>query len=502
MTRPEAPAWAEPSDRHGLAGNCGAGTRPRTCACLPPRRRAGSSRGETAIRNTTWSLAWELLYRLEPELYDRLASAERLHPGVVDWLPRDVDRIVEVGAGTGRLTIELIERGRRVVAVEPALPLRRILQPEARCGGSRRPGPADRTGSSTSCRCPTISPTWSSPAPPSPPPRNTAARQGWPRWSGYAGRADAWPSSGRTTSTGSPTRGYRYVSFPGPMSVEFGSYREAVELAEIFYPQAADEVRRHGWRRVPFEVLGINPPRDWPIRCSRHEDRDHGSAGDGYPRAAARRFAGVRGRSGPRPGRPGARRARLRRIRIRDPGRRADRHRSGSPRRWLARSTGRPGQPRATQRSPTQRSRAAAAAAESAFATAFAAMRSSRYDVIHNHAFDAPAVRLGTALRAPVVHTLHLPPDRALSAALRDVARRGRPPAVAVVSNSRPSPGAGSCPSTRSCRRTRPHAISLVRDCRAGRAVRGPAEPGEGRGRGHRHRPRGWSADRCLRRRL
>ena len=57
-------------------------------------------------------------------------------------------------------------------------------------------------------------------------------------------------------------RGYRYVSFPGPMSVEFGSYREAVELAEIFYPEAADEVRRRGRRTVPFEVLGINPPRD------------------------------------------------------------------------------------------------------------------------------------------------------------------------------------------------------------------------------------------------
>ena len=26
-------------------------------------------------------LAWELLYRLEPRLYDRLASAERLHRG-------------------------------------------------------------------------------------------------------------------------------------------------------------------------------------------------------------------------------------------------------------------------------------------------------------------------------------------------------------------------------------------------------------------------------------
>jgi len=75
-----------------------------------------------------------------------------------------------------------------------------------------------------------------------------------------------------------------------------------------------------------------------------------------------------------------------------------------------------------------------AAAAESAFTTAYTAMRASRYDVIHNHAFDAPAVRLAAALHAPVVHTLHLPPDKAVSAALRDVARRPRPPAVATVS--------------------------------------------------------------------
>src|SRR5204862_3290943 len=73
-------------------------------------------------------LAWELLYRLEPELYDRLASAEKLHPDVLGWLPHGVDRIAEVGAGSGRLTLELIERGREVVAVEPAKPLRQILQ--------------------------------------------------------------------------------------------------------------------------------------------------------------------------------------------------------------------------------------------------------------------------------------------------------------------------------------------------------------------------------------
>ena len=71
-------------------------------------------------------LAWELLYRLEPELYDRLARAERLHPEVVGWLPREVDQIAEVGAGTGRLTMELIGRAQRVAAVSPP----------CRCAGS------------------------------------------------------------------------------------------------------------------------------------------------------------------------------------------------------------------------------------------------------------------------------------------------------------------------------------------------------------------------------
>jgi len=78
----------------------------------------------------------------------------------------------------------------------------------------------------------------------------------------------------------------------------------------------------------------------------------------------------------------------------------------------------------------------AGSAAESAFATAYAAMQATSYDVIHNHAFDAPAVRLATALRAPVVHTLHLPPDDAISAELRRAAGSSRPPAVAAVSSS------------------------------------------------------------------
>jgi hypothetical protein len=62
--------------------------------------------------------------------------------------------------------------------------------------------------------------------------------------------------------------GYRYVSFTGPMYVVFGSYDEAVELAEIFYPRAADEVRRRGSPQVPFAVLGINPPCDLAFKVA------------------------------------------------------------------------------------------------------------------------------------------------------------------------------------------------------------------------------------------
>jgi glycosyltransferase involved in cell wall biosynthesis len=79
----------------------------------------------------------------------------------------------------------------------------------------------------------------------------------------------------------------------------------------------------------------------------------------------------------------------------------------------------------------------AAAAAARAFAGVYARVGESRYDVVHNHAFDAPAIGLASALNAPVVHTLHLPPDAAIAAALRDAARRGRhgrPPTVAGVS--------------------------------------------------------------------
>jgi glycosyltransferase involved in cell wall biosynthesis len=76
------------------------------------------------------------------------------------------------------------------------------------------------------------------------------------------------------------------------------------------------------------------------------------------------------------------------------------------------------------------------APSEAAFAGVYATVRETRYDVIHNHAFDAPAIALATTLGAPVVHTLHLPPDATVAAALRYAGYYGygRPAAVAAVS--------------------------------------------------------------------
>ena len=217
-------------------------------------------RGDGDPRNDV-DLAWELLYRLEPELYDRLASAERLHPGILGWLTRAVDRIAEVGAGTGRLTMGLLGRAQEVVAVEPALPMRRILRRKLAAAdhGDRvrvirgffdqLPLPDDFADLVVACSVWTPSPAHGGEG-------GLAEMERVCRPGGCV--AIIWPNHLDWLAA----RGYRHVSFPGAMYMEFGSHQEAVELASIFYPEAAGEVRRLGRRTVPYEVVGVNPPRD------------------------------------------------------------------------------------------------------------------------------------------------------------------------------------------------------------------------------------------------
>jgi hypothetical protein len=199
-------------------------------------------------------LAWELLYRKEPDLYERLIAGERIHPAVLEWLPERVDRCVEVAAGTGRLTVDLASRCVELIAVEPAEPLRRRLDDKCLPNVRTMEGffdsiPVPDGWADLVVSCSAFTPD--------------------PGHGGDEGLAElervarelivlVWPSDVEWLVE----RGFEYVSFPGDMAVDFSSLEEAVELARIFYPDAVEEIVRRGDARVPYEVLGMNPPRD------------------------------------------------------------------------------------------------------------------------------------------------------------------------------------------------------------------------------------------------
>src|SRR5713101_8289567 len=213
------------------------------------------------------ALAWELLYRLEPDLYDRLVAAEPLHPGILEWLPPHVPRIIEIGAGTGRLTLDLFARCDELTAIEPAAPLRERLRHkllsspspsgEGQAGAVRIidgffdavPSP-DRSAELV-IACSALTP---------------ESAHGGERGLAEMERVCApggmvvivWPNDPEWLVA----KGYRYLSFPGPMTMDFDSPIEAVEMATIFYPQAVKEIQARGERQVSYDILGVNPPRD------------------------------------------------------------------------------------------------------------------------------------------------------------------------------------------------------------------------------------------------
>ncbi|HXJ65736.1 MAG TPA: class I SAM-dependent methyltransferase [Actinomycetota bacterium] len=207
------------------------------------------------------AVGWELLYRREPELYDRLVSGERLHPGILAWLPRHVGTAVEVGAGTGRLTLQLAPRCERLTAVEPAEPMRAVLSDRLRERAladrvevvdgffERLPVPDGGADLVIACSSFTVLPGHGSEA-------------------GLAEMLRACRPGGLVVVVWADdpawlvARGFQHVVFPGEMAVEFRDAAEALELARVFAPGAVGWIERTGSRRVPYEVLGTNPPRE------------------------------------------------------------------------------------------------------------------------------------------------------------------------------------------------------------------------------------------------
>ena len=222
---------------------------------LEERRRFGHGdpRTDTALR-------WELLYRLEPDLYDRLIRAESLHPGILDWLPASPGTVVEVGAGTGRLTLPLATRARELIAVEPAGPLRSILATRLAAAGfshvtavrgffDRLPAPDGWADLVVAC----------SALAPDDAHGGDAGLQEMERCCRAGGLVAIVMPQGPEWLV---ARGYSQISFPGELLMKFRSPDEAVELAGIFYPHAVDEIVRRGRRCVPYDLLGTCPPRD------------------------------------------------------------------------------------------------------------------------------------------------------------------------------------------------------------------------------------------------
>ncbi len=131
MDYPTAIRLAPPGWRHFALRDVGRlprAVREHELARIPESERDAALRGDAAAsERMVRALFWTLVYHLEPQRWDALARAEPVATALTDLLPREVDVAVDVGAGTGRLTARLLERARRVVAVEPSLALGGVL---------------------------------------------------------------------------------------------------------------------------------------------------------------------------------------------------------------------------------------------------------------------------------------------------------------------------------------------------------------------------------------
>jgi SAM-dependent methyltransferase len=205
------------------------------------------------------ALTWELLYRLEPDLYDRLVAGERLHPAILDWLP-PAERAVEVGAGSGRLTVDLARRAAEVAAVEPAAPLRDRLRSRLADQGLGNvrilegffddiPLPDGWADLVVACSAFTVEPGHGGA-------RGLEEMERVCRPEGIV--AVIWPDDPEWLAD----RGYTHLVFGGDMTVSFASHAEAVELARIFYPEAVAAIQAGGTSEVPASLLDGRGPQD------------------------------------------------------------------------------------------------------------------------------------------------------------------------------------------------------------------------------------------------
>ena len=125
--RTAPPGWR----RYTLSdvGRLPAGVRLHELACLPRGEFARACTGDRSSADRVLkAMFWPCVYHLEPDLWDALAGAEPIHPDVLDQIDVPPAAVLEIGAGSGRLTGFLAQRAGRVLAVEPSRGLGCLLR--------------------------------------------------------------------------------------------------------------------------------------------------------------------------------------------------------------------------------------------------------------------------------------------------------------------------------------------------------------------------------------
>ncbi len=227
---------------------------------IEPRERRPNS-GPASWEELAARLAWDLLYWNEPKLYNQLTEGEPLHPGLLGELPLHGGTVLDVGAGTGRLTTVCAAGAAYVYALEPARPLRDLL-----CSKLKALGITNVE----------VLPGWSSSIPLADGAVELVVSASAFGADAARGGDDGLRELRRVTRPGGGiyilwpddprwflSRGFYYHAFGGPMAVRFRDLETALACAEIFYPPAVTaHLEQTGQPVVPFELIGVNAPRD------------------------------------------------------------------------------------------------------------------------------------------------------------------------------------------------------------------------------------------------
>jgi ubiquinone/menaquinone biosynthesis C-methylase UbiE len=227
---------------------------------------------EIARRQLLDNLFWELTYWKTPELYEELTEGEELHPGIFERLEPDLQdkTVLDVGAGSGRASLECIRYGAKVVyAVEPSPGLLHILEQKlGHCVNGRQvipqigrfnALPLEDNSVDIALSCSAFTATPEQGGEPGLCEMLRVTRPGgkivliWPRCEDHD-----WLRS----------HGFRYVSLPlrHEMYIRFRSLKSALQCAYHFYAHnksVAQYILSKHEPEIPFSILGLNPPNDY-----------------------------------------------------------------------------------------------------------------------------------------------------------------------------------------------------------------------------------------------